>query len=154
MSTPAPDSAEVARRLWDAGAASRSSNADVAVHVEECCSRLRVSLARWIGAESYDILLARVLSELRREHPALRDLTCCGAVDGPLREAIRAHGADRVQASFTALVARLIEALGRVIGADMAARLVEQACLAPSDEHADALRKKSASPRGTPGADP
>ena len=124
------------------------------VHIERSWSRLRVGLARWIGAESYDILLERVLSELRPEHPALRDLTCRGAVDGLLREAIRAHGADRVQASFTALVARLIGALGRVVGADMAARLVEQACLDPSEERADELRKQPTSPRDTQGADP
>ena len=86
VSASAPDAADADRRLGDAGAAVASSKGDLVVDIERSWSRLRVGLARWIGAESYDILLERVLSELRPEHPALRDLTCRGAVDGLLRD--------------------------------------------------------------------
>ena len=51
--------------------------------------------------------------------------------------AVRAHSADEVATGMVALVAALVELLGRIIGQEMAVRLVEQIAI-----------KRDPSPRG------
>lgn len=73
----------------------------------------------------YRALLDRALVLTRAEHPALRSLSCGG--DEPVTTAdVRAEGAAEVAAGMVALVAALVELLGRIIGEEMAVRLVDQ----------------------------
>jgi hypothetical protein len=117
---------DTARRLWARAAGDGRAPEEVAAAVEAMCTQLRVGLGRWIGAEGYGALLKRALEQARVEHPALGGLSCLGG-DGLLTTAaVRAHGAGEVAAGFVALVAGLIELLGRIIGDEMALRLVAQ----------------------------
>jgi hypothetical protein len=117
---------DTARRLWASAAGDGRAPEEVAAAVEAMCTQLRVGLGRWIGAEGYRALLERALEQARVEHPALGGLSCLGG-DGLLTTAaVRAHGAGEVAAGFVALVAALIELLGRIIGDEMALRLVAQ----------------------------
>jgi hypothetical protein len=45
---------------------------------------------------------------------------------GAVVSAVRTHGAPKVAAGMITVIATLIELLGRIIGEDMAVRLVEQ----------------------------
>jgi hypothetical protein len=73
----------------------------------------------------YRALLDRALVLARAEHPALRSLSCGGSE--PVTTAdVRSEGAAEVAAGMVALVAALVELLGRIIGEEMAVSLVEQ----------------------------
>ena len=123
--TPAAAS-ETARRLWARAGGDGGAPEEVGAAADRLCAQLRAGLGRWIGAEGYRALLERALELARPEHPALGGLSCLGG-DGLLTTAaVRAHGAGETAASFVALVAKLIELLGRIIGVEMALRLVAQ----------------------------
>jgi hypothetical protein len=116
---------EVARGLWARAAGDTSSPEEVAAAAERTCTQLREGLGRWVGTMGYRALLDRALAMARAEHPALRSLSCGGSE--PVTTAdVRSEGAAEVAAGMVALVAALVELLGRIIGEEMAVRLVEQ----------------------------
>ena len=78
------------------------------------------------------MLLDRALALARAEHPVLGESSCLGGDEPATTAAARAHGAAEVAAGMVALVAALIELLGRIIGDEMAVRLVEQIGTSPS----------------------
>ncbi len=125
--TPKPAAAtEVARLLWARAAGDTHEPEEVVAAAERVCIQLRAGLGRWIGAMGYRALLGRALVLARAEHPALGVMSCHGGDDEMIAAAVRMHGAAEVAAGMVALVARLVELLGRVIGEEMALRLVEQ----------------------------
>jgi len=117
---------DVARRLWARAAGDTSVPEEIAAAAERMCTQLRAELGRWIGAEGYRALLDRALGLARAEHPALGDFSCLGGDEPGTIAAVRAHGAGGVTAGVVELVAALMELLGRIIGEEMAVRLVEQ----------------------------
>jgi hypothetical protein len=118
---------KVARLVWARAAGETDSNAEeVAAATERTCIQLRAGLGRWIGAMGYRALLDRALVLARAEHPALGSLACHGGEEEMIMAAVRKHGAAEVAAGMVTLVSRLVELLGRIIGEDMALRLVEQ----------------------------
>ena len=117
---------DAARRLWARAAGDASTPEEIALAAERMCTQLRLGLGRWVGADGYRALLDRALGVARAAHPALSGLSCLGGDDAPTRGAVGEHGADEVTAGLAGLVAVLIELLGRIIGAEMAVRLVEQ----------------------------
>ena len=129
---------EVARRHWARAGGDTSTPEEVAATAERTCTQLQAGLARWVGTEGYRALLHRALLLARAEHPALGSLTCHGG-DQPLTTAaVRAHSADEVATGMVALVSALVELLGRIIGQEMAVRLVEQI----------GMKRETPSPRG------
>jgi len=133
---------EVARVLWARAAGDTESPEEVAAAVERTCIQLRAGLGRWIGAMGYRTLLDRALVLARAEHPALGSLSCYGGDEAMITAAVRAHGAAEVAAGMVALVAGLVELLGRIIGEEMALRLVEQTGMQTGRE------RERPSPRG------
>jgi hypothetical protein len=105
---------KVAKLLWSRAAVT-----------ERTCIQLRAGLGRWIGAMGYRALLDRALVLARAEHPALAGLSCHGGDEEAVAAAVRTHGASDVAAGMVALVAGLVDLLGRIIGEEMAVRLVE-----------------------------
>jgi hypothetical protein len=127
---PSPDTAtDVAHRFWERAAGDASAPEEVAAAVERICAQLRAGLGRWIGVAGYQALLDRALGLARARHPALGSLSCLGEDGQETVAAVRAHGAGAVAAGLMAVVAALIELLGRIIGVEMAVRLVEQIAL-------------------------
>jgi len=117
---------EVARLLWARAAGDASAPDDVAAASERLCAQLRRGLGRWVGATGYTALLDRAVHLARSEHPALGSLSCHGGEEQVVSAAVRDHGAREVEAGMVAAVAGLIDLLGRIIGEEMALRLVEQ----------------------------
>jgi hypothetical protein len=99
----------------------------MAAVAEQGCARLRAVLTRWIGSEGYRALVDRALAQTRAEHPAIEGLQLEGEDVEGFAVAIGVHSAAEVREGILALVARLIDLLSRLIGEDMATRLVEQA---------------------------
>jgi hypothetical protein len=87
--------------------------------------QLRTGLSPWIGAEGYAALHARALQQVRTHHPALGELSLSADDRNAAELAVRAHGAAAVSGGIVAFVATLIELLGKIIGVEMALRLVE-----------------------------
>lgn len=117
---------EVARRLWQRSVGNGSAPEDVAVAATRMCTELRAGLSRWVGAMGYRALIDRALLLARAEHPALSSLSCHGGDEPVTPAGVRAHSAAEVATGMVALVAALVELLGRIIGEEMAVRLVEQ----------------------------
>jgi hypothetical protein len=123
---------KVAKLLWSRAASGDIDSAEeVAAVTERTCIQLRAGLGRWIGAMGYRALLDRALALARVEHPALAGLSCHGGDEEAIAAAVRTHGASDVAAGMVALVAGLVELLGRIIGEEMADRLVEQTGVQP-----------------------
>jgi hypothetical protein len=139
-------STEMARRLWARAADDISAPEEVAAAAERMCTQLRTGLGRWVGTMGYRALFDRALMLAQAEHPALRSLAC--GADEPVTTAdVRAEGTDEVAAGVVALVAALTEVLGRIIGEEMAVRLVEQAGI-------DGEREERPKPRGAVSTEP
>ena len=117
----------MANFLWSRVAGNTSETEEVARAAELMCTQLRLGLGRWIGVMGYRALLDRALGLARAEYPALAGLSCHGGEEEPeVAAAVRAHGAPEVAAGMMAVAAALIDLLGRIIGEEMAIRLVEQ----------------------------
>jgi hypothetical protein len=128
--TPAPAATtETARNLWARAGGDGRAPEEVGTAAERMCAQLRAGLGRWIGAEGYRALLERALKVARAEHPALGGLSCLGGDGQETTAAVRVHGAGEVAAGFVALVAVLTELLGRIIGEEVALRLVAQSVI-------------------------
>ena len=118
---------EAARQFWAHDGLHAGSAEEMAAAAEQGCARLRAALTRWIGADGYRALVDRALEQTRALHPAIAGFQCqAGGVQG-VAAAVGAHGAAEVMEGILALVARLIDLLSRLIGEEMATRLVEQA---------------------------
>lgn len=107
-------------------AASTTAGGSVRVASERTC---RV-LSRSLGASGFHALLTRSLEQARHEHPLLVDVRVRKlpeAMLGGLPELDAAHGGPAVDAALGAMLVVLLELLGRLIGDDMVARLVDQA---------------------------
>jgi hypothetical protein len=117
---------EVAQRLWQRVVGDSNTPEDVAVAATHMCTGLRVGLTRWVGTMGYRALIDRALLLARAEHPALGSLSCHGEEEPVTTATVRAHSAAEVATGMVALVTALIELLGRIIGEEMAVRLVEQ----------------------------
>lgn len=118
---------EAARQFWAHDGLEAAAPRDMAAVAEQGCARLRAVLTRWIGSEGYRALVDRALAQTRAEHPAIEGLQLEGEDVEGFAVAIGVHSAAEVREGILALVARLIDLLSRLIGEDMATRLVEQA---------------------------
>jgi hypothetical protein len=115
-----------ARWLWERVAGNATKPEQLAAAADRMCAQLRAGLGRWIGTDGYQALLDRALVVARQEHPALGNFSCLGGDEQSTAAAVGAHGAADVVAGMVALVTAVIELLGRIIGDEMAVRLVEQ----------------------------
>jgi hypothetical protein len=117
---------EAARRLWTRYASDKGSAEELATAAEHLFTHLEAGLARWVGAEGFRVLRGRALELAQTAHPALRDFSD-GAWDvRVVASAVQANGARDVAVGIIAVIATLIDLLGRIIGQEMAVRLVEQ----------------------------
>jgi hypothetical protein len=129
MGQPSPSSEtapEVARRLWSRAVGQSGGPEEIAEASDRMGTQLRAGLGRWIGTDGYRVLLGRAVVLARAEHPAVASISGLGGDEPATAAAVRAHGADKVAAGLVAIVAALIELLGRIIGEEMSVRLVEQ----------------------------
>ena len=118
---------EAARQFWAHDGLDAGAPEEIAAAAEQGCARLRAVLTRWIGSEGYRALVDRALAQARAAHPAIAGLRCqAGDVQG-VAVAVGGHSAAEVREGILALVAQLVDLLSRLIGEEMAVRLVEQA---------------------------
>jgi len=123
-------SREVARRLLkrDTGAADHVDAEAAAATLLRVCTRISDSLRDTLGEDGWVALFARAVARAEMADPLLRTGRIVNgrgiSADG-LRESIRTHGVAAVTAAVEAVLAAIVEVLSRLIGEDMAARLID-----------------------------
>ena len=93
------------------------------------CSHLYHTLARWLGPDGCHALFTRALTQARADHPALEQVYLRARsepyLDG-VAESIAAHGDASTADALESALTRVVELLGRLIGDEMTARLIDQ----------------------------
>jgi hypothetical protein len=86
-------------------------------------------LSRWVGPDGCHALFARALAQAGTEYPALGQIQLHARsepyIDG-VAETIMAHGDAATAEGLESMLVRLVELLGRLIGEDMAMKLIER----------------------------
>jgi hypothetical protein len=100
----------------------------VVAALQRTCLRVSENLCDALGQGGCSALLGRALARTGADHPALNDILQPGEgridVDG-VASSVEAHGVAAVTAAIEALLAALVESLGRLIGEEMAVRLMD-----------------------------
>jgi hypothetical protein len=124
---------QIARRLIDSRRTEPGEAHSEARAAAAACDALYLGLSRWVGPDGSHALFSRALAEARTEHPALMQIELRVRsepyVDG-VTETIMAHGEAATRAGLESMLVRLIALLGRLIGDEMAMRLIEQSLAA------------------------
>jgi hypothetical protein len=123
---------QIARRLIDSRR-SEPGEAHSEARAAAACDALYRGLSRWVGSDGSHALFSRALAEARTDHPSLMQIELRVRsepyVDG-VTETIMAHGEAATRAGLESMLVRLIALLGRLIGDEMAMRLIEQSLAA------------------------
>ena len=90
---------------------------------------MSADLRRFIGSDGCHALLTRALSRTQADHRALQNISIIAQPDLSVQgvpESIQAHGAAETAAALESTLTALIELLGRLIGDELAMKLIEQ----------------------------
>jgi len=133
LSQVQPTPAQIARSLISSRRSEGSGGGNSARGVAAACDNLYRELSRWVGSDGCHALFTRALAEARAEHPALQQIRLRARsdpyVDG-VAETIIARGEPATADALEAMLVRLVELLGRLIGDDMATKLIERSLAA------------------------
>ncbi len=129
MTAESPAATGVARELWSAASAAASSPEEIAAAADRMLFQLRTGLGRWIGADGYRALFDRSLELAQAEQPALSVLARRDGDAVLTAAAVRAQGPEELATGLMRLTAQIIELLGRIVGEEMAIRLVEHTAM-------------------------
>jgi len=136
---------QIARRLIDGRRSERTGADGEARAAAGACDSLYRELSRWVGSDGCHALFTRALVQAATEFPALSKIQLRARsepyIDG-VAETIMAHGGDATAEALEALLVRLVELLGRLIGDDMAMKLIERSMAASERGHSSSDRKR------------
>ena len=139
---------EIARRLIDSRRRERTGADTAARAAAFACDDLYRELSRWVGVDGCHALFTRALSQARVEHPALTPIQLRARlepyIDG-LAASIMAHGDAGTAEALESMLVRLLELLGRLIGDDMATKLIGRSLAAAEarDRNSDGTREQA-----------
>lgn len=101
--------------------------ADAASAAERAFARVSVSMVRWIGPDGSQALFMRALGLAQAQRPALKSIPPPARsvlVLEPLADTVDPQDTNAVMDAAAMILTTLIELLGRLIGNDLAIRLV------------------------------
>jgi hypothetical protein len=90
-------------------------------------------LSRWVGSDGCHALFTRALAEARAEYPPLGQIKLRVGSEpyiGGVAETVVAYGDTATAKALESMLVRLVELLGRLIGDDMATKLIERSSFA------------------------
>ena len=142
---PAVTSRQLAHRLVALATAGRdATHGEVpdgdALAVHEAAERACRALSRSLGAAGFGALLTRALALTEPDHPLLAEVRLgrnAQQILGDVAGIIRVRGAPALAAALEDLLETLFGLLGRLIGNDMVARLVEPSAPAETTNDED-----------------
>lgn len=100
-----------------------------AIAAAAACDRLYRELSRWVGPDGCHALFTRALAQATVEHPGLRQIQLRPRAEPYVQgvtETIAAKGDGETGEALEAMLIRLVESLGRLVGADIATKLIER----------------------------
>ena len=118
---------EIARRLIDSRRQERTGADTAARAAASACDHLYRQLSRWVGVDGCHALFMRALAQARTDHPALTQIQLRPRSEPYMDElaaTIMAHGDAAIAEGLESVLIRLVELLGRLIGDDMATKLI------------------------------
>ena len=148
LSRDQPPARRIARRLINSRPPERAGGDSAARTATAACNQLYRELSRWVGPDGCHALFTRARAQARTEYPALGEIQLRTRsepyVDG-VAETIMAHGDAATAEALESMLVRLVELLGRLIGDDMAMKLIEQGLAAsdPGDATSDDRREEA-----------
>jgi hypothetical protein len=124
---------QIVRRLVDSRRHERTGADTAARAAVSACEHLYRELSTWVGPDGCHALFTRALAQAQAEHPALGQIQLRARsepyIDG-VAATIMAYGDAATAEAFESVLAHLVELLGRLIGDDMAMKLIERSLLA------------------------
>jgi hypothetical protein len=123
-----PPAGELARRLID-GSGEGAPGPDSARSAAIAFDNLYQSLSRWVGFDGCHALFTRAHANAKAKHPLLANIQLRARSTPYLEgvtETVDRHGAEETVAALESMLVVLIELLGRLIGDDMATKLIER----------------------------
>ena len=135
---------EIARRLIESRRSAHAGTDANARAASDACADLYYELSRWLGPEGCHALFNRALIQAGTHHQALEQIQLRAQSDRyveGIAEAIMAHGDAATSSALESLLTNLVVLLGRLIGEDMAMRLIEPS-LRPGDSGTSDSRKR------------
>ena len=128
-----PPGRQIVRRLVDSRRHERSGGDTAARAAVSACEHLYRELSRWVGPDGCHALFTRALAQAQADHPALGQIQLRARsepyIDG-VAATIMAHGDAATAEAFESVLVHLVELLGRLIGDDMAMKLIERSLFA------------------------
>jgi hypothetical protein len=128
-----PPARQIVRRLVDSRRHERTGADTAARAAVSACEHLYRELSRWVGPDGCHALFTRALAQAQAEHPALGQIQLRARsepyIDG-VAATIIAYGDAAAAEAFESLLVHLVELLGRLIGDDMAMKLIERSLFA------------------------
>lgn len=121
-------SRELVRRLIERQPVRPDASDSAPAAVQGACEDVYLVFARWVGREGGRALFTRALASAAREHSVLKGINVHGdggRLDG-VDAATQSAGAGATAAGLEAMLIEVIELMGRFIGEDMVANLVER----------------------------
>ena len=128
-----PAAQQIAHRLINSHRSERAEGNSAARAAAAACDQLYRELSRWVGADGCHALFTRALAQARTEYQALGQIQLHARsepyIDG-VAETIMAHGDPATAEALESMLVSLVELLGRLIGDDMAMKLIERSLAA------------------------
>ncbi len=135
----------IVRRLIESRRSKRVADDTPARAAAAGAGHLYSELSRWVGPDGCHALFTRALAQARTEYPALEQIELHARsepyVDGAA-ETIMAHGDAATAEALEAMLVRLVELLGRLIGDDMAMKLIERSLTAAAHTNVPSQPKR------------
>jgi hypothetical protein len=129
VSPGVPPARQLARRLIDGNRGDGSPSQHSAHSAAVAFDHLYQSLSRWVGFDGCHALFTRAHANARAKHPLLANIQLHARsipyLDG-VAETVDQHGAGETVEALESMLVVLIELLGRLIGDDMATKLIER----------------------------
>jgi hypothetical protein len=138
----------IARRLIDSRRSVRAGGDTPARAAAAACDYLYGELSRWVGRDGCHELFKRSLAHARTEYAALEQIQLHPRsnpyIEG-VADTIMANGDPATAEALESMLVRLVELLGRLIGDDMAAKLIERNLggPGPGDSNSDVRREEA-----------
>ncbi|MDP9203924.1 MAG: hypothetical protein M3P12_00510 [Gemmatimonadota bacterium] len=134
MTAPASRPAQqIAHRLINSRRSERAGSDTAARAAAATCDHVYRELSRWVGPDGCHALFTRALAEARTEYSALGQIQLHARsepyIEG-VAETIMAQGDPATAEALESMLVGLVELLGRLIGDDMAMKLIERSLAA------------------------
>jgi hypothetical protein len=133
LSRAEPPARQIALRLIKSRRPERAGDDTAAGAAAAACNHLYRELSRWVGSDGCHALFTRALAQARNDYPALEQIQLRARsepyIDG-IAEIIIGHGDGATADGLESMLVRLVELLGRLIGDDMAMKLIERSLAA------------------------